>query len=102
MVLALFAWCTRLMRTVEEAHMAIETQCYIAVIGDMVRSRDLPRPERALVQQQFDELIRNLNKSDAAFFRDLEDHRVIFLCDFDSHRIFSSMTAVVPCTGDFG
>jgi hypothetical protein len=47
---------------VEEAHVTVETQRYIAVIGDMVRSRDLPRSERALVQQQFDELIRNLNK----------------------------------------
>ena len=42
--------------------MAGEAERYVAVIGDMVRSRDLPSPERGTVQKQFEELIRNLNR----------------------------------------
>jgi len=42
--------------------MAGESQRYVAVIGDMVRSRDLPSSERGTVQKQFEELIRNLNR----------------------------------------
>jgi hypothetical protein len=44
------------------AGMAGEVQRYIAVIGDMVRSRDLPSAERGTVQKQFAELIKSLNR----------------------------------------
>jgi len=37
-------------------------QRYIAVIADMVKSRDLPSSRRALVQKHFEELIARLNK----------------------------------------
>jgi len=35
---------------------------YIAVIADMVKSRELPSSRRALVQKHFEELIARLNK----------------------------------------
>jgi hypothetical protein len=38
------------------------SQPYIAIIADMVRSRDLSRPQRRLLQQQFSNLITKLNQ----------------------------------------
>lgn len=37
-------------------------QCYIAVIGDMVKSRELPSSQRGTVQKHFQDLVTNLNK----------------------------------------
>ncbi len=42
--------------------MARASQHYIAVIADMVRSRDLPRSRRRALQKQFSALIVNLNQ----------------------------------------
>lgn len=43
--------------------MARSSQRYIAVIADMVRSRDLPRSRRRVLQKQFGELIVDLNRT---------------------------------------
>ena len=42
--------------------MAAATQRYIAVIADMVRSRDVPTARRRLLQKRFSELIATLNR----------------------------------------
>ena len=42
--------------------MSRRAQCYIAVIGDMVRSRELPSAQRGMVQKHFQDLIAALNK----------------------------------------
>ncbi len=42
--------------------MARASQHYIAVIADMVRSRDLSRSQRRLLQKHFNRLILNLNR----------------------------------------
>ena len=42
--------------------MAGHKERYIAVIADMVKSRELPSSRRALVQKHFEELIARLNK----------------------------------------
>jgi len=71
--------------------MAIGTKRYIAVIGDMVRSRDLPRSERGLVQKQFAELISNLNKE---YRKDIASKFVITLGD--EFQGLLSTTALIP------
>jgi SatD family (SatD) len=38
------------------------SQCYIAVISDMVSSRSVPRPQRLVLQEQFAGLIASLNR----------------------------------------
>lgn len=43
--------------------MAPSSQRYIAVIADMVRSRDLPRARRRTLQKQFSSLVTNLNRT---------------------------------------
>lgn len=45
-----------------EATLARPSPRYIAVIADMVRSRDLPPPRRRLLQKRFSRLIANLNR----------------------------------------
>ena len=41
---------------------ARQTKHYIAVIADMVKSRELPRARRAMVQKHFGELVADLNR----------------------------------------
>ncbi|MGC2198301.1 MAG: SatD family protein [Terriglobales bacterium] len=42
--------------------MSRRAQCYIAVIADMVKSRELPSAQRGVVQRHFQDLITALNK----------------------------------------
>jgi SatD family protein len=51
------------MRLYWEAWLARLSRRYIAIIADMVRSRDLPRSRRRVLQKQFGVLIVNLNRN---------------------------------------
>ena len=51
------------MTIVRRTPLAQTSHCYIAVIADMVRSRDLPRARRRTLQRRFGSLVAGLNET---------------------------------------
>src|SRR5260370_7114296 len=70
----------------------------IALIADMVRSRELPRAQRPRVQERFNDLVGHLNK---AYSRNILSRFVITLGD-EFQGLLSSATPIPALMWDIG